>query len=441
MLKKKLTGEAEQAVLDYAEASYQAILNDKERPIVLAGLTEEEEKLTEETGKTIEELEDMANAGEDAAQSLTTLQKAANDDEDALEDVKTALTEAGDAMKALADYQEQVRKETESTVSQVISGFSKVVTPVQQAEEQMKDLTDQMDKLDTSTEDGKKQWESLNAQINKLGGEKPSVQNMTQGLESQLAYMREYKEMLDEAARMGVSEDILSMLSDGSAESYDYLKALTTTGGDIEKLNEVYAQVQEESKAFTDALTQQKLLTDETYSGLVSTAYDAVQKLNQYDGAKESVEATVQGIVDGLADKASSVKDQVDSILAQIARLESASGYGANFSFPGIGWLPWTWHSHETGLDYVPFDDYFAKLHEGESVLTAEEAKVWRQFKYGQQSSRNSFDYGAMGSAMWENAPNMGGGNVYLDGRIVGSVISDRQADSYRALVRSGRKQ
>ena len=69
----------------------------------------------------------------------------------------------------------------------------------------------------------------------------------------------------------------------------------------------------------------------------------------------------------------------------------------------------------------------------GQRVQTAAEASLARQ--YGMQSP--GLDYGTMGAAMWANAPNLGG-NVYLDGRTVGKVISDMQGRSYRNLQRSG---
>lgn len=40
---------------------------------------------------------------------------------------------------------------------------------------------------------------------------------------------------------------------------------------------------------------------------------------------------------------------------------------------------------HASGLDYVPYDDYIARLHQGEMVLTKNEANMWRSGQSGQQ--------------------------------------------------------
>ena len=39
--------------------------------------------------------------------------------------------------------------------------------------------------------------------------------------------------------------------------------------------------------------------------------------------------------------------------------------------------------SNANGLSYVPFDGYISELHRGEAVLTAQENRVWQQFKSG----------------------------------------------------------
>ena len=60
---------------------------------------------------------------------------------------------------------------------------------------------------------------------------------------------------------------------------------------------------------------------------------------------------------------------------------------GNDFFFPGgstifdnFGGLD---GGFKTGLDFVPRDDFIARLHQGEAVLTADEAREWRNGKFG----------------------------------------------------------
>lgn len=74
--------------------------------------------------------------------------------------------------------------------------------------------------------------------------------------------------------------------------------------------------------------------------------------------------------------------------------------------------------SHATGLDYVPYNNYATRLHEGEAVLTKAEASLWRS---GGQVQSPSIDYDRMAGAI---ASALAGTSVQMDGQAVGVLVA-----------------
>ena len=165
---------------------------------------------------------------------------------------------------------------------------------------------------------------------------------------------------------------------------------------------------------------------------MVEAAKEAMEGLDMGDEAAAAMGATVQGIAAGIRDNVSEVSSAMDALISELNRLNT---FGFTYGYSDGSFLLELDGEHETGLDYVPFDGYLAGLHEGEGILTAEENRIWQRFKNGQASTGN-VDYEALGGVMRDNVKP--GGNVYLDGKIVGSVISSQQGRSYRQLQRSG---
>lgn len=446
----RIQGEADQATKKAEQSSND--LADAE------ALLADELAATEEiTGETLESVQQLKKANEDAGEA------AGEWSEEQKKAGKEAVQAADEAIKALADYIKGVRDATEQTVNSSVKGFEKVGLAGDDLRKKQEELGDEYvkttkeheaavkslqkrygtdflqkasDNYDSLTDAEKEAYNALaklrneQDEVNKsLNEYRP--EGMMSNLQDQITFMEEYLKNLETLSEWGVSSEMLASLSDGSKESAEYLAGLASGGEEAAKsVGELYDQVQEKKQGFVDSLTQQKLAADDVYDGLVDTALSAIEELNLGEEAESAMADTIQGLAQGIADNVSGVQSAVDSIVAQLDRLNGL-GFGFN-----LGGLEFGFHldgEHETGLDYVPFDGYLAGLHQGEGILTAEENRIWQRFKNGQHSG---VDYDALGGVMRDNIS--AGGNVYLDGRTVGKVVSGMQGNQYRSMQRSG---
>jgi len=78
--------------------------------------------------------------------------------------------------------------------------------------------------------------------------------------------------------------------------------------------------------------------------------------------------------------------------------------------------------SHETGLEYVPFDNYIARLHRGEAVLTASEAQTWRS------NGEGGPDLQPLLQAILTELQGLRDRPIVMDGQAVTDIVSKRIA-------------
>ncbi|MBQ1792541.1 MAG: hypothetical protein II008_20370, partial [Oscillospiraceae bacterium] len=377
--------EAAEKALESATKAYNDY--DAEWSAAMKALDEQEKAAAERLGET-------ALESEQAAESIYLTGDAATA-------ATNAMTGLGEALQAVNDYYDNTRQSTETMVRSVVQGFGQIESPAEKARREVQDLTAQMADL--------KDKGQIQIKIADAENTIPTAANMLAGLQDQIAYMDEYQRRLVAARSMGFSEELLASLSDGSLESYDYLGALTgATATQVEQINAAYAEAEAGKEQFTDNLTATKLKADEVFQALVDDANAMITNLDLADGAQNAMESTLTGLVNGIAAKLPDLTTEVDLVLAQIARLDMTGRfnfYGGTLSHTlysggfGIGdtGSSETLASNAKGLDYVPFDGYLSVLHEGESILTDAEARVWRNFKYGGASGANSIDYDALG--------------------------------------------
>lgn len=408
---------AEEAYADALDENLDAILDLRRRKQYLIDKFGEEEE-----------------AAEEAAEAVTTLGKAEQGDADALKTVTTAVDNANEALQQMADYAESVHTAVKNAVDSVVSGFTRMESPTQSVANQISELTEQYHRGEMTADEYNTRCKKLNKSLDEQG---VTVKGMTDNLKTQATFLAEYMKYLEEARNKGVSNAVLAELSDGSAESADRLKALA--GASVEEIadiNELYSDVQRGKEQLSEALTQQKLSADSVYKSMAQTAKEAVAALDLEGEAKENSGKTVAGMAAGISEHVSDVQSAVDSIITQLNRLNN---WGININFGGFGRINFTTSAGKVdgnargGWDFIPRDDFLMRLHEGEGVLTAEENRVWHTIKSG---GFGTDEIEALTGAVAAGVKP--GGNVYLDGRIVGQVISDQQGKAYRQLTRSG---
>lgn len=215
----------------------------------------------------------------------------------------------------------------------------------------------------------------------------------------------------EKADLAGISVDGLSqyLASMSTGEQAGFLAGLRDEledmSGGTEGLSKKLAELMDNVSAYEAAGTETSdglALAVENVNARMQEAADSyVEKVGDLDMEAEATEAatnTMSGLVAGIDSSTPGVLDKLDSLASQMkSRLtNSFANYtltikanikGSNV--PGA----------KSGLDYVPYDDYLVRLHKGEKVLTAEEARAYR----AEESA------GASGGADYDGAGFSGG--------------------------------
>lgn len=219
-----------------------------------------------------------------------------------------------------------------------------------------------------------------------------------QQIDEDFAFIREKADLA------GVSIDglgkYLASMSDGEKAGFlaGVRKELEDMSGDTDGLSRKFATLMDGISAYEAAGTETSdglALAVENVNARMQEAADSyvekVGDLDQEAAATEAATNTMSGLVAGIDSSTPGVLDKLDSLASQMkSRLtNSFANYtltikanikGSNV--PGA----------KSGLDYVPYDDYLVRLHKGEKVLTAEEARAYRAGKSAGASGGADYD-------------------------------------------------
>lgn len=322
------------------------------------------------SGDTVE-MERLAEAIKQAKQNLADLeaqeQAAAEEAAKPVNVIKAASEEyAATAQSILEDYQ--------NTYTTIYNGLHDVGSA----------FTSQIEVVKMS-------WDGL---MGNLHGNTEVLQQ----IDEDFAFIREKADLA------GVSIDglgkYLASMSDGEKAGFlaGVREELEDMSGGTDGLSRKFAELMDNVSAYEAAGAETSdglALAVENVNARMQEAADSyvekVGDLDQEAAATEAATNTMSGLVAGIDSSTPGVLDKLDSLASQMkSRLtNSFANYtltikanikGSNV--PGA----------KSGLDYVPYDDYLVRLHKGEKVLTAEEARAYRAGKSAGASGGVDYD-------------------------------------------------
>lgn len=322
----------------------------------------------------------FANSQIQAAQSTDGTTEALQSQEQALEDTLAALNE----------YADQVYRTIRTTLDNSAHAFDAVETPADKARQRVTDLWEE---LDNAQDKGK-----IQIQIQGAEAEIPTALTMLNNLEDQLRFLEDYASGLDFLKEAGISDELLSMLSDGSLESMDYITALMQNPEMIPQINERYSQVTQAKNSLAQSLAQNQLSVDTQFSTLQESVANALTGLaDSQETAYTNAEGVGNSIADGLNASLPGIISAVTSILSVLSQLDGVS-------FPSLN------GGGSMGSSFTP---------------------LWLDVP-----RTVGLNYESMGKATGDNVSL--NGDVFLNAENVGRVMNRQNAQEYNNLERSG---
>lgn len=238
---------------------------------------------------------------------------------------------------------------------------------------------------------------------------KVSLKDMTDGMQSQIDYFATYNQNIQTLTEAGLGSfagQLQSMGADGAAYAQAIVDAMDKAGGAtseggqqiVQNLTGLQSQLEESRDGLTLSMTEGITDLGNKLTELGEQFNSEVGEWDKSGEAGAAAAATMSAFRDALAEGGDTAVQAMSDLGSKLTSALQAAigtitmtvnvvaggggGSGGGGDRGGSGSNPaMVAFGHKDGLDYVPYDEYPARLHKGEAVLTAAEARAWRAGK------------------------------------------------------------
>lgn len=385
--------------------NYAALISFDEGQIsFIEGIASSYAKLNKEQKEAAENERQAAVVLEEKSKALETATNNMEAETAAYEEYLGVAAEAENVLNTARDSLDG----TSTLLTDSVDCTEEFTAALEELLEQGEDVQKMFDELEeyklNNFESIRKQVEGVYGAFDKADRvRKQSSKKMLKNQEGQIDFNERFKTVYQSLKESGASDDLMSQF-DYSAESIGQMEALLKGGAEAiasasenaatlkaqqaeiaGALSETALSVDTEFQAMNQALAEAQTAFEEAKTAIVESAANMTVTIGEQTMSATDLLEEVGLAGDEVAssdwkpeikaqDKASSTISKIKNALEKL----TAEPYTVVLNIVTNGALPGG-APHATGLDFVPYDDYAARLHRGEAVLTKAEADNWRK--------------------------------------------------------------
>ena len=318
-----------------------------------------------------------------------TMREAMDEAERNIESMEGKLSEYESAMLKISganDKAAESEKKWEDAASEAIQGVQG-------------DLDNLATAYDEAFESAQKSIQSTVGLTTELSNETEiTTGKLTETWENQIEWINKYSENLEKAQKYGITDGLISSLSDGSEESGQYINQIIVELDSlneqdakelVEKLNEDFEGVQSAEGEFAKTVADYKTDFSNTMDSLKEKAESTIDSMNLSDDAKEAAKETIQAYISEINSQISnaSFTNATGAVKSAVTSALTPKGVFAYSQMPNV-------EANAKGTKHSA--NVFLAGEEGpELILNAEGSQVFTAAETKQILSGNVEEYGS----------------------------------------------
>ena len=250
------------------------------------------------------------------------------------------------------EYTNSAGEKVKGTFREAFDESRKNVDDMKAASEAIQSVQSQIDNLaaayDEAFEAAQKSIQNTVGLTTQLSNETEiTTGKLTETWENQINWINKYSENLQKAQKYGITDGLISSLSDGSQESGQYINQIIGELDNlnekdakalVEKLNKDFNGVQAAEGAFAKTVAGYKTHFEKSMTDMQTTAEKAIAALDLSDDAKKSAAATIQAYVSEINKQVASASfvNATSAVQAAVKSTLSPKGIFAYSQTPDI---------------------------------------------------------------------------------------------------------